>query len=68
MFWRLSKQFATDSNRRFDLHKVIRFHAPRTAKIHLVISILTHIKTEEQIITVQTVVQLTTLSKQIKTD
>jgi hypothetical protein len=44
MLWRLSKQFATDSNRRFELHKVIRFHPPRTAKIHLVISILTHIQ------------------------
>jgi len=63
MFWRLSKQFATDLNRRFELHKIMRFHFPRTAEIHLVISILAHIQSREQIITVQTVVQLTTLSK-----
>jgi len=44
MLWRLSKQFATGSNRRFELHKIIRFHPPRTAGIHLVICVLTHIQ------------------------
>jgi hypothetical protein len=44
MLWRLSRQFATDSNRRFELHKVIRVHPLHTAEIHLVISILTHIQ------------------------
>jgi hypothetical protein len=68
MLWRLSKQFATGSNRRFELHKIIRFHPPRTAGIHLVICVLTHIQAVEQIITLQTVVQLTTLSNWIKTD
>ena len=58
MLWRLSKQFATDSNRRFELHKVIRFHFPRTAEIDLVMSILAHIQSWKQIITVETVVQL----------
>ena len=53
MFWRLSKQFATDLNRRFELHKVelhkvMRFHFPRTAEIHLVF------RAVEEIITVQT--------------
>ena len=63
MLWRLSKQIATGSIRRFELHKVIRFYAPRTAGIHLAICILTHIQSSEQIIALQTVVQLTTLSK-----